>query len=68
MYCPKCHHPNPADAEKCTKCKHETSYFRERVFIGRQFIFVQATEKQPIALKVDNTVQMFSAATADVTF
>ncbi len=61
MYCPQCHHPNPADAQKCVKCKHTIDYLRERVFIGRQFIFVQADQAHPVALQVDQALQTFSA-------
>ncbi len=60
MYCPKCSRPNPPDADKC-KCGQATHHFRERVFIGRQFIFVQADQAHPIALKVDDAVQTFHA-------
>jgi hypothetical protein len=58
MYCPRCSRSNPADADKC-QCGQETRYFRERVFIGRQFIFVQADDAHPVALKVDGAVQTF---------
>lgn len=61
MYCPNCSQPNPADADACTNCQQETGYFRERVFIGRQFVFVQADEQHPIALNVDNSVQSYRA-------
>jgi hypothetical protein len=61
MFCPKCSHPNPANAEKCEECGHDTRYFRERVFIGRQFIFAQADDQHPVSLKVDDAVQTFRA-------
>src|SRR5512136_2713419 len=60
MYCPRCSRPNPPDADKC-ECGQATHYFRERVFIWRQFIFVQADQAHPIALKVDDAVQTFHA-------
>jgi hypothetical protein len=62
MFCPGCSHPNPADADTCVKCEQDTSYFRERVFIGRQFIFVQADDQHPVALKVDDAVQTYHTA------
>ena len=61
MYCPRCSHPNRADAEKCDQCGQDMRDFRERVFIGKQFIFVQADDKHPIALKVDDAVQTYHA-------
>lgn len=63
MFCPKCAHPNPAEAEACVNCQQNTSYFRERVFIGRQFIFVQADDTYPVALAVDGEVQTYQAPT-----
>src|SRR5512136_1024345 len=61
MYCPTCSHPNAADADECRLCRTNTRYFRERVFIGGQFICVQADKKHPIALKVDGSVQTYHA-------
>ncbi len=61
MYCPTCSHPNAANADECRLCRTDTRYFRERVFIGEQFIFVQADKKHPIALKVDGSVQTYHA-------
>ncbi len=62
MFCPKCAHPNPSDATTCHKCKHDIHDARDRVFIGREFIFVQADERRPVALKVDGAVQTYRAA------
>jgi hypothetical protein len=61
MYCPTCSHPNAADADECAVCRTDTGYLRERVFIGGQFIFVQADNNHPIALKVDGSVQTYHA-------
>jgi hypothetical protein len=61
MYCPRCQHSNPADAEKCNRCGQDTRYFRAHVFIGNQFIFAQADEQHPIALKVDDAIQTLRA-------
>jgi hypothetical protein len=64
MYCPACSHPNAADADECALCHANTRTFRERVFIGGQFIFVQADKAHPIALKVDGSVQTYHAPAA----
>jgi hypothetical protein len=61
MYCPSCHHPNPADAEQCVKCHHATGHFRERVFVSAAFVFAQADAEFPVALKVDDAVQTYRA-------
>jgi hypothetical protein len=63
MFCPRCAHPNRADADTCVKCQQDTGYFGERVFIGRQFIFVQADERHPVALQVDDTVHTYYSST-----
>ncbi|MCI0564754.1 MAG: hypothetical protein MN733_40320, partial [Nitrososphaera sp.] len=63
MYCPKCTHPNPADAQTCVHCQQDTSYLRERLFIGQQFLFVQADNEHPLSLKVNDTVQTYQTAT-----
>ncbi len=57
MFCPRCSHSNLVNAERCAECGQGTAYFRERVFIGRQFIFVRADEQHPVALEVDGNVQ-----------
>ncbi len=61
MFCPSCHHANSADADECAKCKQDVHYFRERVFVGRQFIFTQADADHPIALKVDDAIHTYRA-------
>jgi hypothetical protein len=61
MYCPTCSHPNAADADECALCHADTRHFRERVFIGRQFIFAQADKAHPIALRIDGLVQTYHA-------
>ncbi len=63
MYCPQCFSPNPIDAEQCVKCQHDVGALRERVFKGAQFVFAQADESHPIALKVDDAMQTFRAPT-----
>jgi hypothetical protein len=45
MYCPKCHQANPADATNCVACGEDTDYVRDRLFIGREFIFVRVCRR-----------------------
>jgi hypothetical protein len=61
MFCPNCSQPNPADAAACSHCQQDTSTFRQRLFIGQQFIFVQADDQHPVAIKVDGDVRTFQA-------
>ncbi len=63
MYCPNCHHPNPADANECIKCQHPTAYFRDHIYFGDPFVFLRAEESHPVALKVDETVQTYRTPT-----
>ena len=44
-------------------CNQAISYSRERVFIGQQFIFVKADPEHPVALKVDDAVEIYRTAT-----
>lgn len=63
MFCPACHIANPANSETCVDCQTEVVYFRERVFIGSQFIFVDADVEHPIALQVDGNLQTYQQKT-----
>ena len=63
MYCPKCSRSNAADAANCANCGQATDYFRERLFLGQQFVFVRAEVQQPIALKVDDTIRVYETPT-----
>lgn len=57
MYCPKCSHSNPSNAPQCMQCGRDTSYVRDRLFIGHQFIFVAADNEHPLTLKVDDELE-----------
>ncbi len=59
MYCPRCLQPNQGDAQRCRHCQQDLAYLRDRVFIGQQFIFAQADEQHPLALKVGDELQVF---------
>ncbi|HWP46726.1 MAG TPA: alpha-2-macroglobulin family protein [Candidatus Limnocylindrales bacterium] len=63
MYCSTCFRPNPADAEVCIHCKQNIGYLYDRVFVGQQFIFVQADNEHPVTLEVDGTLQTYCATT-----
>lgn len=61
MFCPNCHHPNPADAKQCAKCSQSTDYFREHLYFSDTFAFVRADGAHPIAIKVDDAIQTYRA-------
>jgi hypothetical protein len=61
MYCPKCLEPNVINADQCAACQAPLDYLHDRLFIGQQFIFVQADEQHPVALKVDEDIQTYHA-------
>ncbi len=48
MKCPHCDQSNPWEGNRCTNCKADVSYLRQRVFLGRQFAFLEASESQPL--------------------
>ncbi|MGD8791732.1 MAG: hypothetical protein PVF47_04205, partial [Anaerolineae bacterium] len=53
MYCPNCLLPNPPRAEACQHCRADSSGQRERVSIGAQFVFADASPRRPVALSLD---------------
>ncbi len=50
MECPYCGHINDLSRDQCQKCRAQVAYLRERVFIGRQFAFFEASGEQPIVV------------------
>ncbi len=59
MYCPTCHQRLSHHAGKCTQCSTDVGHVAGRLYIGRQFIFVDADETHPVALRVDDAVQTY---------
>jgi hypothetical protein len=53
MYCPTCHEPNPAGAETCDACDARLPD-RQRVYLGQQFVLLNADADQPIAVSLDD--------------
>jgi hypothetical protein len=53
MKCPYCGHANPWRQDECQNCQADIGYLSQRVFLGRQFVFFEASEAQPI--RVDLT-------------
>lgn len=53
MYCPDCRYPNRPGVDECEHCKAKLSDVRERVAIGAQFAFADASERRPVALSLD---------------
>ena len=48
MKCPNCSHVNDWSQDRCQNCERDVAYVRERMFIGRQFAFFEASEAEPI--------------------
>jgi hypothetical protein len=63
MYCPNCGQANTADAQNCAHCRQAVGELRQRLFVGQQFIFVQADAQHPLALKLDEAVQTYRTPT-----
>jgi hypothetical protein len=53
MYCPSCRFPNRANVKQCEHCQAELGDLRERVAIGNQFVFADASDRRPIALSLE---------------
>jgi len=53
MYCPSCLSPNPAYEEACQHCQADLDGLRERVSVGTQFLFCDASARRPVALSLD---------------
>jgi hypothetical protein len=60
MKCPYCGHANPWRQDECQNCQADIGYLSQRVFLGRQFAFFEASEAQPI--RVDLTPAAASQA------
>jgi hypothetical protein len=64
MYCPSCLYPNPPGAEVCQQCEAGLGAQRERVAVGAQFLFAEASARRPVALSLDGgEPQILSQAT-----
>jgi len=48
MKCPYCGHTNDWDKDQCLMCGRVIAYLRDRVLLGQQFAFFEASEEQPI--------------------
>jgi hypothetical protein len=59
MYCPICHQPNAPHAEHCRECQAEMTYIEDRVYVGEQFLFLDADAETPLAVAVDGEPQTF---------
>lgn len=53
MYCPDCRFPNRPGVDECEHCQAKLSGLRERVAIGAQFVFADASERRPMAISLD---------------
>lgn len=50
MKCPYCGHPNNLVVDVCAQCKAHVGYLRNRVYLGQQFAFFEASAEQPIVV------------------
>jgi hypothetical protein len=53
MFCPSCLFPNAPGAKECPHCQAELGGLRERVSLGAQFVFADASARRPVALSLD---------------
>jgi hypothetical protein len=53
MYCPSCLSPNAAGAKECEHCQADVVSQRERISIGAQFLFADASARHPVPLSLD---------------
>jgi hypothetical protein len=53
MYCPSCLSPNDAGEKVCQHCHAELGDARQRLSLGNQFLFVDASPRHPVALDID---------------
>ena len=58
MFCPKCLFPNPEGADKCVVCESDVIGGRERISVGAQFVFADASERKPVALSLDGAAAL----------
>jgi hypothetical protein len=53
MFCARCQFPNRPGVTQCEHCQADLSGLRERVSVGEQFVFADASPRRPIALSLD---------------
>jgi len=53
MFCPSCLSPNSPNAQLCGSCEADLEGLPRRVSVGAQFLFVDASPRQPVALAID---------------
>jgi hypothetical protein len=52
MKCPYCGHVNEWSDDQCQMCRRDVAHLRERVFLGNQFTFFEASPEQPIRVRL----------------
>jgi hypothetical protein len=64
MYCPSCLLPNAPHVQKCQHCQAELGGLRERISLGAQFLFADASSRRPLVLSLDGgSPQVFTGPT-----
>jgi hypothetical protein len=54
MFCPSCHVVNePRELQACPECGADLRGLRDRVALGGQFVFADASARRPVALSLD---------------
>jgi hypothetical protein len=54
MFCPSCHVVNePQELQECPKCGADLRGLRDRVAVGEQFVFADASARRTVALSLD---------------
>lgn len=54
MRCPTCETHNDLEQDRCTQCDAAIGYVRERVHLGQQFAFFDASSAEPLLLEVSD--------------
>lgn len=60
MKCAYCRAPNAPRFERCAACGRDAGYLQDRIYVGRQFAFLEADAERPIVVDVDGEERAFA--------